>query len=591
MTIVIPRDPVKAEKYTNSSSVLDDPFQESVYRLIPEVVPEKPHPPLYKSIFSNMAKSEYTTGTKPAASMGPVKVKVNPPKEFLKKHSKEPRLPPPKEFHYADKGLRPSVPSKKERPVLPKPTSMDFVTTNAVNIINSTPQKVPKEPYSYLTKKDYGKNPKYLDKRKEERHNEEVQRQREEALANENKQYQLLPEEERLSILAGLQAKLNKLNTDYQKLSLTVDTIPKINRKVGIENQLKALEQDIAKFSKPNMYVKKRLAQDGANIAIAAKTADPNPKLPGTIYSAAEEIEKIGGKALPIQCDIRDEEQIKNAIEKTVASAISLTSTEETTSKKFDLMNQINLRGTFLMSKHAIPYLKKSTSPKILMISPPLCISEIKVIRKSNMLNGKNIAVNALWPKTVIDTAALQAIGDKEQMGTQGRKPEIMADAAYILLSQPASYTGIFAIDEELLKNESIPLEQYATTPGNKDFLPDFFLDEGYKHELPNKNKKDIKSPKSVDLQSNLAFNEMDKQFSIMNEFEKTSLMKSINGILEFIIKGNEKEEKWTLDLKKSGKIYRGAGDLKPDISITLKDEDFMALYSGKLSGISNISN
>jgi len=253
-----------------------------------------------------------------------------------------------------------------------------------------------------------------------------------------------------------------------------------------------------------------RTAQDGAHIAIAAKTAEANPKLPGTIFSAAKEIEAAGGTALPIQCDIRDEAQIESAIAKTAeafggidilinnASAINLTRTDQTPAKRFDLMFDVNVRGTFLTSQAALPYLRKSAeegrNPHILNLSPPLSMKAVWfknhvaytmakygmsmcVLGMAEEFKRDGIAVNALWPRTVIDTAALQMIPGIDALA--GRKPEILADAAHIIFNRDAKEcTGNFFVDDIVLASEGITdLEKYSVTPGTKDFLLDFFLD------------------------------------------------------------------------------------------------------------------
>jgi len=253
-----------------------------------------------------------------------------------------------------------------------------------------------------------------------------------------------------------------------------------------------------------------RAAADGAKVAIAAKTADPHPKLPGTIFTAADEIKVAGGTALPIQCDIRDEEQIAQAIAKTVsefggldilinnASAINLTPTLATPAKRFDLMFDVNVRGTFLTSQAAIPYLKDSAkagrNPHILTLSPPLSMKarwfknhvaytmakygmSMCVLGMSEEFRRDGIAINALWPRTAIDTAALQMIPGIDTAAC--RKPEILADAAYEILKRTsAECTGNFFVDDEVLASAGITdLDKYAVVPGTKDFLLDFFLD------------------------------------------------------------------------------------------------------------------
>ncbi|MBP6084198.1 MAG: NAD(P)-dependent oxidoreductase [Candidatus Planktophila sp.] len=253
-----------------------------------------------------------------------------------------------------------------------------------------------------------------------------------------------------------------------------------------------------------------RAAQDGAFVAIAAKTAEANPKLPGTIFSAAKEIEAAGGTALPIQCDIRDEAQIEAAIAKTAetfggidilvnnASAINLTRTDQTPAKRFDLMFDVNVRGTFLTSQAALPHLRKSAeegrNPHILNLSPPLSMKPVWfknhvaytmakygmsmcVLGMAEEFKRDGIGVNALWPRTVIDTAALQMIPGIDALA--GRKPEILADAAHIIFNRDAKEcTGNFFVDDLVLASEGITdLEKYSVTPGTKDFLLDFFLD------------------------------------------------------------------------------------------------------------------
>ncbi len=253
-----------------------------------------------------------------------------------------------------------------------------------------------------------------------------------------------------------------------------------------------------------------RAAADGASIAIAAKTAEENPKLPGTIFSAAKEIEAAGGTALPIQCDIRDEAAIEAAVAKAAtqfggldilinnASAINLTPTEKTPAKRFDLMFDVNVRGTFLTSQAAIPYLRESAkagrNPHILTLSPPLSMSpkwfknhvaytmskygmSMCVLGMSEEFKREGIAVNALWPRTAIDTAALQMIPGVDTDFC--RKPEILSDTAYIILNRDAKITtGNFFVDDEILASEGITdLEKYSVKPGTKDFLLDFFLD------------------------------------------------------------------------------------------------------------------
>jgi citronellol/citronellal dehydrogenase len=259
------------------------------------------------------------------------------------------------------------------------------------------------------------------------------------------------------------------------------------------------------------LAIAKRAAKDGANIAILAKTSDPNPKLPGTIYSAAKEIESVGGKALPIQVDIRDENAVKKAIELTVktfggidilvnnASAISLTGTPDTDMKRYDLMHQINGRGTFMVSKYCIPHLLKAKNPHILNISPPLNMQakwfanhvaytmakytmSLCVLGMAEEFKPNGIAVNALWPKTAIATAAVEnLLGGKEAMN-KSRTDAIMADAAYVILTNCSKqYTGQFYVDERVLLSSGVKcFKKYRVDPAAKeeDLAIDFFLNE-----------------------------------------------------------------------------------------------------------------
>jgi citronellol/citronellal dehydrogenase len=249
-----------------------------------------------------------------------------------------------------------------------------------------------------------------------------------------------------------------------------------------------------------------RAARDGANIVIAAKTVAPNPKLAGTIYTAAEEMVAAGGQALACQVDIRFEDQIRQAVEQAVAtfggidilvnnaSAISLTGTLATPMKRFDLMQQVNARGTFACSQACLPHLLKATNPHILNISPPLNLSahwfaphaaytmakygmSLCVLGMAEEFRDLGVAVNALWPRTVIATAAILNLLGGEEVMRHSRKPEIMADAAQAILTRPSRQcTGNFFIDEDVLTAAGITnFDAYAVTPGGKLF-PDLFL-------------------------------------------------------------------------------------------------------------------
>ncbi|MEM6291490.1 MAG: NAD(P)-dependent oxidoreductase [Myxococcota bacterium] len=249
-----------------------------------------------------------------------------------------------------------------------------------------------------------------------------------------------------------------------------------------------------------------RAARDGAKIVIAAKTAEPHPKLEGTIYTAAQEIEAAGGQALPIVCDIRHEDAVEGAIAKAVetfggidilvnnASAISLTPTPATPMKRFDLMHQVNARGTYLCTAKALPHLLKADNAHVLTLCPPLSSSpkwyrshvgytmakmgmSMVVIGHAGEFAGK-IGVNGLWPKTAIATAAVKNLIGGDAMMERSRKPEIMADAAHAILTRDGkSVTGNFFVDEDVLREEGVTdFDPYAVDP-SKELVPDFFLD------------------------------------------------------------------------------------------------------------------
>ena len=252
-----------------------------------------------------------------------------------------------------------------------------------------------------------------------------------------------------------------------------------------------------------------RAAADGANVAVLAKTAEPHPKLPGTIYTAAEEIEKVGGKALPIVTDIRQEDQVAAAVEETVkafggidicvnnASAIQLTDTLSTDMKRFDLMNAVNARGTFMVSKYCIPHLEKSENAHILSLSPPLDMNpkwfagnvayamakfgmSMCMLGLAEELKPKRIAANALWPRTTIATAAIQNVLG-EQLMRKCRTPEILADAAHLIFTKPSSeFTGNFLVDDTFLAENGVAdFDKYRVDP-TADLQLDFFVPEHY---------------------------------------------------------------------------------------------------------------
>ncbi|WP_306027193.1 NAD(P)-dependent oxidoreductase [Stappia sp. MMSF_3263] len=249
-----------------------------------------------------------------------------------------------------------------------------------------------------------------------------------------------------------------------------------------------------------------RAAGDGANVAIAAKTAEPHAKLEGTIYTAAAEIEAAGGRALPLIVDVRDEETVAEAMARTVeafggidilvnnASAIQLTPLAQTDMKRFDLMHQINTRGTLVCSKHALPHLARADNPHILMLSPPLDMQEkwfapftpyaiakygmsLAVLGLAGELRGKGIAVNALWPRTTIATAAVRNLIGGDDMVSKSRTPEILADAAWEIFTSPSrEFTGNFLIDDSFLASRGVTdFDRYRVDP-SMPLMPDFFV-------------------------------------------------------------------------------------------------------------------
>lgn len=343
-----------------------------------------------------------------------------------------------------------------------------------------------------------------------------------------------------------------------------------------------------------------KAAKDGANIVIAAKTAEPHPKLPGTIYTAATEIEAAGGKALPCIVDVRDEQQVINAVQNAVAkfggidvvvnnaSAISLTGTVETEMKRYDLMNNINARGTFLVSKVCIPYLKKSTNPHIVNISPPLSMKPIWfknhvaytmakygmsmcVLGMAEEFKPDGIAVNAIWPKTAIHTAAMDMLSGSDS-SNMCRKPEIMGDAVYALLCKDSrSVTGQFLIDENILKNEGVnDFTDYACNPANKDNLMlDFFLEDMQIQDNPDKATEET--------------GQLARVFNAIKANLSSELVSKTGAIYQFNVKGKESGV-YFLDLKNgSGATGKGEPSQPADATLTMDSENFFAMFSGKL--------
>lgn len=356
-----------------------------------------------------------------------------------------------------------------------------------------------------------------------------------------------------------------------------------------------------------------KAAKDGANIVIAAKTAEPHPKLPGTIYTAAQEVEAAGGRALPCIVDIRDEQQVGDAVKKAVdtfggidilvnnASAINLTGTLGTPMKKVDLMLGINLRGTYLTSKLVIPHLLKSRHPHILNLSPPLNLNPVWfknhtaytmakygmsmcVLGMAEEFKGQ-IAVNALWPRTAILTAAMDMLGG-DGIGKQCRTADIMADAAYAILSKPRDYTGHFLVDEDVLRAQGLQdFDRYAVQPGHP-LLPDFFLDETPENLAQQMEQHGatpaFKPPPSAEVPPTSG-SPIENTFDVIRGVVNEDVVKSTQGVYQFDLSG-EHEGVWFLDLKSgAGSAGRGQPTSKADVVMTMNSSDFTKMFAGKL--------
>ena len=362
----------------------------------------------------------------------------------------------------------------------------------------------------------------------------------------------------------------------------------------------------------------KKAARDGANIVVAAKTAEPHPKLPGTIYTAAKEIEDLGGKALPVVVDVRSESAIQESVEQSVkhfggidilinnASAISLTGTQETPMKTYDLMHSINTRGTYLVSKCCLPYLKDSASkgrnPHILNNSPPLSLKPIWfknhvaytmakygmsmcVLGMAEEFKEAGIAVNAIWPKTAIMTAAMDMLGG-DGIGAQCRTPQIMADAAYVILTKDSkSFSGNFCIDEKVLREVGVKDFSMYLGPGatEKSLMPDFFLDEFLEVQGGAE-----RSEKIVDMANKPAAapkpsgDPIDAVFAQIGGLLNEDLVKKTNAIFSFSL--SDKNTQYFLDMKNSpGSCGQGkpAGDA--DATLTMTSNNFQKMFSGQL--------
>lgn len=366
-----------------------------------------------------------------------------------------------------------------------------------------------------------------------------------------------------------------------------------------------------------------KLARDGANIVIAAKTAEPHPKLPGTIFTAAKEVEEAGGKALACVVDIRNEEQVAGAVSEAVkkfggidilvnnASAISLTGTLQTPMKRYDLMNGINARGTYLCSQACLPYLLKGKNPHILNISPPLNMSakwfkghvaytmakygmSMCALGMADEYRDDGVAVNTLWPRTAIYTAAMEMLGGGSEVAKQCRKPEIMADAAYIILSQDSrSFTGNFCIDDEVLLQSGIKdISSYDCVPGSK-LLPDFFLDVGPEElaeqmsvhgATPAFYKSAPGGPTTSKTSAASASGGPAQTFKALEGMMSEELVKKINAVFQFDLTGNHSGT-WYLDLKNgSGSIGQGEPASGADCTMGMDSSLFEDMFAGKAS-------
>lgn len=355
-----------------------------------------------------------------------------------------------------------------------------------------------------------------------------------------------------------------------------------------------------------------KFARDGANVVVAAKTVDPHPKLEGTINITAKEVEDAGGKSLAVQLDLRDEETVKSAIDQTIsrfggidllvnnASAINIAQAEDITMKRFDLMNTINVRGTYMMSKYAIPHLKKAHNPHIINLSPPLELKHqwfsqntaytmskyamsLAAYGLSCELKG-TVGVNSLWPKTAIWTAAMNMLGGEESR-KGSRKPSIMADATYAIACRDKSVTGNFYIDEELLKEEGVTdFEQYAEEPGNA-LLPDFFLpDRVLKEFNPNLLKdltKQVTRENSSSSGGGTNEGPVAAIFSSASAVMTDDIKDSLNAVLHFVISGSD----WTLISKKDKKfeVRKEAPPEKADVVMTTDDGTFVKMVKGEV--------
>ncbi|NXV35069.1 HSDL2 protein, partial [Rissa tridactyla] len=352
-----------------------------------------------------------------------------------------------------------------------------------------------------------------------------------------------------------------------------------------------------------------KAAKDGANIVIAAKTAEPHPTLPGTIYTAAAEIEAAGGKALPCIVNVREEQQIINAVEKAVktfggidilvnnASAISLTGTLETETKKVNLMMDVNVRGTYLTSKTCLPHLRKSRNPHILNLSPPMnmnpmwfknhCAYTISKYGMSMCVLGMaeefrgEVAVNALWPKTAIHTAAMDMLGGSG-IEKQCRKTDILADAAYCILTKPKSFTGNFIIDEVLLREEGVKdFDVYAIAPGHP-LIPDFFLDAFKEEKKLSQHEGADGAKASTESASAKPRSPVAETFRVIQGAMSEEYVRTTQGVFQFELSGEEGGT-WYIDLKtKGGSAGFGKPPVTADVVMSMSSADFVKMFTGE---------
>eukprot|EP00092_Neocalanus_flemingeri_P035049 GFUD01038137.1.p1 GENE.GFUD01038137.1~~GFUD01038137.1.p1 ORF type:complete len:447 (-),score=121.53 GFUD01038137.1:118-1458(-) len=371
----------------------------------------------------------------------------------------------------------------------------------------------------------------------------------------------------------------------------------------------------------------KKAARDGANVVVAAKTADPHPKLPGTIFTAAKEIEGLGGNALPLVVDVRSEGAIQESVEAAVkhfggidivinnASAISLTGTQETPMKTYDLMHSINTRGTYLVSKCCLPYLKESASkgrnPHILNNSPPLSMKPIWfknhvaytmakygmsmcVLGMAEEFRDTGIAVNAIWPKTAIMTAAMEMLGGGEGIGAQCRTPQIMADAAYVILTRDSrNFSGNFCVDEAILRDVGVTDFSPYLAPGATEdsLMPDFFLDEFLDHSgagaaeaesiVARAEKPAIKKAAEAVAAAGSG-DPIEAVFGQISAILNEDLVKKTNAVFSFTL--SDQKTDWYLDMKNgAGSCGKGKSPVESDATLTMTSANFNKMFAGKL--------